>query len=46
VLVDSTIFTIGITQPRKFVKQYLQLANPKILQERDGIDRFLQRFDG
>jgi len=29
--VNTTIFTIGITKPRKFVKQYLELTSPQVL---------------
>jgi len=48
--VDASIFSIGITQPREFVRQYLELVNPAIL-VRDDIDfreedleRILGRF--
>lgn len=48
--VDASIFSIGITEPRQFVRQYLELVNPSILirddleLREDDLDKILERF--
>lgn len=42
--VDSTIFSIDIIQPRRFVEQYLELTNPAFGQSISK-DRILSRFE-
>lgn len=51
VLPDTTIFSIGILQPKKFVRQYLQLVNPAIIGGPElgvtdsELENFIERFD-
>jgi len=42
--VDSQIFSIGITKPREFARQYLQLVNPGAFDETE-INTLIDRFE-
>lgn len=44
VVVDATIFSIGITRPREFTKQYLKLVNPGF-GNGDTVEEFLQTYE-
>jgi hypothetical protein len=50
VIPDTTIFSVGITKPKKFVRQYLKLVNPGIIGgpelgvSDDELENFIGKF--